>query len=74
MIAVIFRGELAASEHRQLLECALKRDAAGAQRVLVRQHPGLRDLYAGERQNRAIPAGSAVKRPSAPISTPIATE
>lgn len=36
MIAVIFRGELAASEHRQLLECALKRDAAGAQRVLVR--------------------------------------
>jgi DNA-binding GntR family transcriptional regulator len=36
MIAVIFRGELAASEHRQLLECALKRDAAAAQRVLVR--------------------------------------
>ncbi len=36
MIAVIFRGELAAVEHRQLLECALKRDAAGAQRVLVR--------------------------------------
>jgi DNA-binding GntR family transcriptional regulator len=36
MIAVIFRGELAALEHQQLLECALKRDAAGAQRVLVR--------------------------------------
>jgi DNA-binding GntR family transcriptional regulator len=36
MIAVVFRGELAASEHRQLLECALKRDAAGAQRVLIR--------------------------------------
>ena len=35
MIAVIFRGEAAAREHRQLLECALKRDAATAKKVLT---------------------------------------
>ncbi|MEI8277143.1 MAG: GntR family transcriptional regulator [Hyphomicrobiales bacterium] len=36
MIAVIFRGEIAAAEHRQLLDCALRRDAKAAQAVLVR--------------------------------------
>lgn len=36
MIAVVFRGEIAAREHRQLLECALKRDAKAAQGVLVK--------------------------------------
>ena len=36
MIAVVFRGEIAADEHRQLLECALTRNAAKAQAVLVR--------------------------------------
>ena len=36
MIAVIFRGEIAAGEHRQLLEYALKRDAKAAQAVLIR--------------------------------------
>lgn len=36
MIAVVFRGEIAAREHRQLLDCALNRDAAGAQAVLVK--------------------------------------
>ena len=35
MVAGIFRGEIAAREHQQLLECALRRDAATAQRVLV---------------------------------------
>ena len=35
MIAVIFRGEVAAREHQTLLECALARDAAASQRVLV---------------------------------------
>lgn len=34
MIAVIFRGELAAREHQQLLECALKRDTQSAQALL----------------------------------------
>ena len=36
MIAVVFRGEIAAREHRQLLECALKRDTKSAQGVLVK--------------------------------------
>jgi DNA-binding GntR family transcriptional regulator len=36
MIAVVFRGEVAAREHRQLLECALKRDARTAQAILVK--------------------------------------
>jgi len=36
MIAVVFRGEIAAREHRQLLDCALNRDAAMAQAVLIK--------------------------------------
>jgi DNA-binding GntR family transcriptional regulator len=36
MIAVVFRGEIAAREHRQLLDSALKRDAAAAQAILTR--------------------------------------
>jgi DNA-binding GntR family transcriptional regulator len=36
MIAVVFRGEIAAREHRQLLDHALNRDAAAAQAVLVK--------------------------------------
>jgi DNA-binding GntR family transcriptional regulator len=35
MVAGIFRGEIAAREHQQLLECALRRDAKTAQNVLV---------------------------------------
>jgi DNA-binding GntR family transcriptional regulator len=36
MIAVVFRGEIAAREHRQLLECALRRDTKSAQGVLIK--------------------------------------
>lgn len=36
MIAVIFRGEIAAQEHRQLLDCALNRDAPSAKGILVK--------------------------------------
>jgi hypothetical protein len=36
MVAVVFRGEIAAREHRQLLECALKRDAQTAQTLLIK--------------------------------------
>ena len=35
MIAVVFRGEIAAREHQQLLECALTRDSKRAQAILV---------------------------------------
>jgi DNA-binding GntR family transcriptional regulator len=34
MIALSYRGDVAAKEHRQLLECALKRDAAKACKIL----------------------------------------
>src|SRR4030095_12643090 len=37
MIALAFRGEITAGEHRLLFDCALKRDIARAQAVLV-QH------------------------------------
>src|SRR6185437_3542594 len=36
MIAVVFRGEIAAREHRQLLDCALSRDATTALTVLIK--------------------------------------
>ncbi len=36
MIAVIFRGELSAHEHRLLLDAALKRDIASAKAVLIK--------------------------------------
>ena len=35
MIAVVFRGEIAAREHQLLLECALARDSKRAQTILV---------------------------------------
>ncbi len=35
MIALSFRGEIAAREHRMLLDCALARDAAKASEILV---------------------------------------
>ena len=35
LIAVVFRGEVTAREHRALLECALKRDVRTAKDVLV---------------------------------------
>ncbi|ANW32748.1 GntR family transcriptional regulator [Ketogulonicigenium vulgare] len=36
IIAVIFRGEVAADEHRALLDCALRRDADAAAAILSR--------------------------------------
>ncbi|WP_262297454.1 GntR family transcriptional regulator [Microvirga sesbaniae] len=35
MVAVVFRGEIAAKEHKALLDCALARDAARACQVLT---------------------------------------
>jgi DNA-binding GntR family transcriptional regulator len=40
MVAVVFRGEIAAAEHRLLLECALSRDADQACEVLARHVNG----------------------------------
>ena len=36
MVAAVYRGDVAAGEHRQLLDCALARDWKGAQRTLER--------------------------------------
>jgi len=36
MIALVYRGASASREHRQLLECALKRDSQMAQTILTR--------------------------------------
>lgn len=35
ILALSFRGEIVSRQHRQLLDCALKRDAAGAKTVLA---------------------------------------
>jgi len=40
MIALSYRGDIAEREHRQLLECALKRDAKTACEVLIRHVAG----------------------------------
>ncbi len=40
MIALSFRGEIAAREHQSLLECALKRDSDTAQRILAEHISG----------------------------------
>ncbi|WP_243368836.1 GntR family transcriptional regulator [Microvirga solisilvae] len=40
MIALSYRGDIAASEHVELMECALKRDAARACEVLTRHVAG----------------------------------
>jgi DNA-binding GntR family transcriptional regulator len=48
MIAVVFRGEMAASEHRELKELALKRDAKGANKVL---HTHIHDCVAHALRN-----------------------
>lgn len=36
MVAAVYRGDVAAGEHRRLLECALKRDWKGAQATLTK--------------------------------------
>lgn len=43
MVAVIFRGEIAAREHQALLDCSLDRDAAGAAEILGRHIDGCVD-------------------------------
>lgn len=35
MVALVFRGEIARTEHKQLLDCALRRDALAARKILV---------------------------------------
>ena len=39
MLAVVFRGEIAAVEHRELMDAALRRDAAKARKSAAHPHP-----------------------------------
>lgn len=49
MVAVVFRGEIAAQEHEALLDCALRRDVEGAVTVLTRHVDGcVEHTLAGE--------------------------
>ncbi|MGQ9369140.1 GntR family transcriptional regulator [Azospirillum sp. ST 5-10] len=63
MVAVVFRGAAAASEHQELLDCALARDAAAACAVLTRHVDG---CVAHTLESGALPAahrrGPAVAR------------
>jgi DNA-binding GntR family transcriptional regulator len=63
MIAVVFRGEIAAVEHRQLMEAALRRDAKAACKVL---HTHIHDCVAHALRNsgwlKPAGAGSGAKR------------
>jgi DNA-binding GntR family transcriptional regulator len=59
MIAVIFRGEIAAHEHRQLLDCALKRDAQMAQTILVKH---IQDCVTYTLSNGPAPLRSSIDR------------
>ncbi|MEA2835943.1 MAG: hypothetical protein QOD89_493 [Bradyrhizobium sp.] len=58
MIAVVFRGEIAAVEHRQLMEAALRRDSRAACKVL---HSHIHDCVAHALRNSGWlkPAGAA---------------
>lgn len=57
MIAVVFRGEIAAVEHRQLMEAALRRDSTAACKVL---HTHIHDCVAHALRNSGWlkPAGA----------------
>jgi DNA-binding GntR family transcriptional regulator len=71
MVAVIFRGEVAAREHEKLLECALARDAATACDVLVTHIQSCvdyalsGDISAWHRRPGADRAGAAAKSQAA---------
>lgn len=69
MIAVVFRGEIAAREHRQLLECAMKRDAQSAQALLIKhiQDCVTYTLSNGPVQLRGTLEPQAVKRRKSPV-------
>src|SRR4051812_12993104 len=69
IIAVVFRGEVTAREHRALLECALKRNVRTAKEVLVRhiQECVAFTLAKGKMGRNA--AGRSIRRKTGPSST-----
>ena len=67
MVAVIFRGEIAAVQHQKLLECALARDFAAARKILVDHIQGCVE-HALARDTDWVTA-SAPKRASDPANS-----
>jgi DNA-binding GntR family transcriptional regulator len=78
MIAVVFRGEIAAREHQQLLECALARDAKRAQAILVSHIDGcvedaLRNDSVGVFRNskKQVPVSDSLKGNTGPAENSV---
>jgi DNA-binding GntR family transcriptional regulator len=83
MIAVVFRGEIAAREHQALLESALRRDWKKAQAIMISHIQGcvdhaLREDHAGlfsgvsKKPDLKIAASRATKRkPRLPAASPV---
>jgi len=68
MVAVIFRGEIAADQHQQLLESALARDVSTARKVLVDHIQGCVQHALARDMDWATPASSRHGLPSADAS------
>jgi DNA-binding GntR family transcriptional regulator len=69
MIAVIFRGDVAAREHRQLLDCALRRDVPAAQAILVKH---IQDCVTYTLSNGRL--GARVAAPKAELRRKVAAQ
>lgn len=68
MVAVVFRGALAAEQHAALLDCALTRDADRACRVLEAHVQGCVDHVV--RTNALAPFAPGRRKPAAGATTP----
>ena len=73
MVAVVFRGTVAAEQHAELLDCALMRDAERACRVLDAHVAGCVDMWCDARpaalRGGAAPCPRCRSRARAPIRT-----
>ena len=68
MVAVVFRGAIAAEEHRSLLDCALERDCAASLRGSHAACGRMRDLFAEQRSAAMSERQLACRQPArAPI-------
>lgn len=72
MIAVIFRGEIASGEHKELLDCALRRDVSRAQNILERHiqdcvsYTLSKGVFATIERGRRGPVSASVAVPMTP--------
>jgi DNA-binding GntR family transcriptional regulator len=69
MVAVVFRGAIAAAQHAELLDCALTRDAARAERVLAAHVGGCVDHVVGQGLLAPfVPAGKSARAEPRPAT------